>query len=357
MAAGDFSASVANRVNIELNKLFVNPITQSEFRHPVDTAKALLENQKAISTPVLDAGGTCVGVKAYYVKGATDLATGTPSSTCNLLAGTELESSSQNYSSGVLVVGKPKIDDSLCNNEYDLPTLSALAIKKALSDMRKYLCNTIMIPSLTANAQANLDTGIDTTWNDTTNTPRIDVPEDDFVWEKLGEFRNVAINNDLGDDFLFLTGRNFNADWYNRNYRNITDSRESGASEAFNEYNMYSDIKNLDVTMTRKTTFAVDTGSYFFWNTVINTPTAVQIGENKWIFTMTDPVLMWNKNGVLTPVVYEVEYEKVCTGRDALNSFVYDHTYNIKLIGGFQWAPSGVSSQTGCLEFAALAAE
>lgn len=354
MAAGDFTASTANRVNIELNKLFIDPITQSEFDHPVDTAKALLENQKVMSTEILE-GDRCVGVKAFYIKGANDLVV-SKSTDCTLPTGTELETSSKNYTSGYITGASAKVLDEWCNSELTFAQLSAKAIQKAMSDIRKSLNNTTLIPALTAGAQANLDTGIDSTWDDTTNTPRIDVPETDFVWEKLGEFRAVAQNNDFMDDFIFISGRNFYQDWYNRNYR-ITDTRVDSAGEAFNEYNMFFDIRNLDATMTRKTTFAVDTGSYFFWNTVINTPTAVQVQERRWVYTIQDPVLMWNRNGVLTPVTYEVEYEKVCSSRETtLNTLNYTHTFYIKLLGGFSLAPTGVSSQTGVLEFAATAA-
>jgi len=354
MAAGDFSASVANRVNIALNQMFVDPITQKEFNLPFDTTRALLGAQKARSTEVLE-GSKCVGVKAYFIKAANALNVSV-SSDCTVPAGTELESSSKNFTSGVLAATSVQIDDDLCDNELTFVELSAAGIRKSLNDLRQYLNNTVIIPALTAGAQANLDSGIHSDWDATTNSPRIDVPESFFGWEYLGEFKAVAENNNFGSDFLFLSGRNFYQDFFNKNY-NVTDTRVDGAAAPFNDHNMFFDIRHLDATLSRKSTFAIDTGSYIFWNTVINTPTPMQIQERRWVYTIQDPTLVYMRNGVATPVQYEVEYEKACISREsALNYLEYKHTYHIKLLGGFQLAPTGVNSETGILEFSSVAA-
>lgn len=353
MAAGDFTASVANRVNTKLMDMFKDPnVTNAEFKQPFDTARAFLENQTANVAPVLE-GNQCVGAKVMYFKGSNDL-TVSKSTNCTTPTGTELETSSKNYDTDVLVAAAGRVKDNDCSNEYDFIEKSAMLMKKMLNDIRVKLNRTTILSALSAVAQTNLDTDIPTSWDDTTNAPRIDVPEDQFTWDNLGEFEAVANNNNIYDYFM-VSGRNFYLDAFNSQYLKLNDDGKSG-SAAYGDFNIYFDLKHLYSVLSRRSTFLVDKNSYVFWNQFQNGAVAVQVDSDRWVYTMADPVLKYMKNGSLVPVVYEVEYKKTCTSRNSLNQLIIAHDWYIRLIGGFEFAPAGVNSETGLLEFSAVSA-
>ena len=221
-----------------------------------------------------------------------------------------------------------------------------------MANLRADFNKTIVITEIAAASQANIDLQIDATWDYTTNTPRVTVPDTDFTWERFNEFQTVAMLNNFGD-FFFVSGRLLSDD----RWRSQLDKSNEGfrnAALAYADQEIFFDLRDLDQKMTRKTVFAIDQNSYAFWNTVRNTTTPrMEVTSNgeKWVWVQPDPILQWNDNGTMKPVLYEFEMAKTCLGRDTQEFQQNTYSLYARLIGGFEFAPTGPNSEKGVLQF------
>lgn len=355
MAAGDFTNSALQVAQVKLMEMFASPnISQTELSiGSAISARALLMKQRARTVPRL-VGDKCVGVEAWYIRPhAEGTADTTAPSTCATPCGDEAETLKGTYDTEVLARSQAKVEDNRCDNLITFGEELAAQQQHMMAKMRQDLNKLIVITRVAAASQANLDTFIDATWDSTINTPRIVVPETDFTYEKFNEFGIVASNNNFSD-VVWLSGRLFNDQrWFAQINRNNEGFRDRAV--AFDQQEMYFDVRDLDQTMTRKTAFAVDVNSYAFWNTVRNTPTPQQVNTDsgkKWVWVQADPILQWNNNGRLSPVLYEMEMAETCAGRDEQEFQQNQYCLYGRLLGGFKFAPTGPNSEKGVLQFA-----
>ena len=355
MAAGDFTNSALQVAQVKLMEMFASPnISQTELSiGSAISARALLMKQRARTVPRL-VGDKCVGVEAWYIRPhAEGTADTTAPSTCATPCGDEAETLKGTYDTEVLARSQAKVEDNRCDNLITFGEELAAQQQHMMAKMRQDLNKLIVITRVAAASQANLDTFIDATWDYTTNTPRIVVPETDFTYEKFNEFGIVASNNNFSD-VVWLSGRLFNDQrWFAQINRNNEGFRDRAV--AFDQQEMYFDVRDLDQTMTRKTAFAVDVNSYAFWNTVRNTPTPQQVNTDsgkKTEWEQADPILQWNNNGRLSPVLYEMEMAETCAGRDEQEFQQNQYCLYGRLLGGFKFAPTGPNSEKGVLQFA-----
>jgi hypothetical protein len=355
MAAGDFTNSALQVAQVKLMEMFASPnISQTELSiGSAISARALLMKQRARTVPRL-VGDKCVGVEAWYIRPhAEGTADTTAPSTCATPCGDEAETLKGTYDTEVLARSQAKVEDNRCDNLITFGEELAAQQQHMMAKMRQDLNKLIVITRVAAASQANLDEFIDATWDYTTNTPRIVVPETDFTYEKFNEFGIVASNNNFSD-VVWLSGRLFNDQrWFAQINRNNEGFRDRAV--AFDQQEMYFDVRDLDQTMTRKTAFAVDVNSYAFWNTVRNTPTPQQVNTDsgkKWVWVQADPILQWNNNGRLSPVLYEMEMAETCAGRDEQEFQQNQYCLYGRLLGGFKFAPTGPNSEKGVLQFA-----
>lgn len=354
MAAGDFTNSALQLAQVKLEEMFATPnISQTELNvGSASTARALLMKQRSTTVPRL-VGDKCVGVEAWYIRPHADgdAVTVTPT-TCATPCGSEAETLKATYTTTVLVEAQSKVLDNRCDNLITFAEELTAQQNHMMALLRRDFNKLVVIPTVAAASQANLDTFIDSTWDYTTNTPRIVVPSTDFTWEKFNEFRIVAANNNFGD-VIWVSGRLFNDNrWMAQLNRNNEGFRNQAIAYADQE--MYFDERDLDVTMTRKTAFAIDQNSYAFWNTVRNSPTPREVTTTDgktFVWVQADPFLMWNNNGRLTPVLYEFEMAETCAARDAQKFRQNSYCIYARLLGGFKFAPTGPNSEKGVLQF------
>jgi hypothetical protein len=130
---------------------------------------------------------------------------------------------------------------------------------------------------------------------------------------------------------------------------------EGGIYYAFSDMNMYFDDRDFDAVIGGNTTLAVDANSFIFWNSVRSTPIPTRIDSNgdgeRWTWTIADPELTYFKDGALVPVTYEVEMQKSCVNRDALDYLRYSYKFYLRLVGGFAFSPLGQQGESGVLKF------
>lgn len=342
-----FTASVMPRLNVRLSEMFLSPNTAiTEYNEPAMSARAVLMNQTARADERLT-GNKCVGINAWFYRTSAITTVSAPSD-CTTPGGNQGDTIGQNYDTEVLANAAGTVLDNRCNNELEFVEESALAIRRIIAVLRKTLNSTI-ITRLAAAAQVNLDTGIPASWDDTSESPKILVPGTDMVWENLGEFEAVVANNLFGDH-LWLSGRNFYNDFWKAQYTRFNDSGKA-EFQAYQDHKFYFDLRNMDAVLGEKDTLAIDQNSYIFWNTTFSTATWTQIGEDKWVAVIPDPELSYMKNGRLTPVLYEFEMEKLCSGRNSNTQLQWSYKYYGRLVGGFKQAPTGPNSEKGVLLF------
>lgn len=354
MAAGDFTDSALKLGQIKLGEMFATPnVSQTELlRGSALTAKALLAKNKSRTVPRL-VGDKCVGVEAYYIRPHAEngQSFATPT-TCATPCGSESETNIGTYTTEVLAEAQGKVLDNRCDNLVTFAEELAIVQADMMSQLRYEFNRFVAIPALIAASQVNIDTFIDPTWDYTSGTPRVIVPTADFSYERFPEFMTVAANNNFGD-FFFISGRLLYAkEWL----ANINRGNEGFRDQAlaFAQQEMYFDLRDLDQTVTRKTVFAVDANSYAFWNTVRNTPTPVQQNTDtgrRWVWVVADPMLTYMKDGRMVPLLYEMEMQETCVGRDAQKFQQNSYCLYARLLGGLKFAPTGPNSEKGVLQF------
>lgn len=357
MAAGDFTGSTTQRINVAMGEMFQEAgyLTRN-FNTPHGTLQALLANQTVRTIERLEGtpGGktTCVGVKAWHIQ-APGTYTVTSPTDCTIPEGDELETEGANYDSGILGEGAASVIAERCDNDITFARESAMAIKKAM-DTALNVANEAAIDLLASDAMANIGT-LQTGW--VVNGTRVDVPAADFVWSKLGFFKANADQNHIYDQ-LVISGMNFYADWYNSQYTRLNDNERS-IFAAFSNFNFHVDTLKMDSHLSRNSTFFVDRNVFAFWNTTYTgSLEPVKLGNasgggERFAFIMPHPTLRYMRNGQMVPVLFEIEFEKICTGRNALKQLTFKYKYYAKLVGGLTTSIDGPNSETGIIEFSA----
>lgn len=364
MAAGDFTESTSQIILENLDQVFPQPTAnEAEFNHDIMTAKVLMERQTAVAEDLKE-GNRCVGKKAWFIQdGQTSVTySGTAARTgedCTTPTGVELQTNSKTYDNNLYIETSRLVNAEKCDNEITFAMESAKAISKAMLDIRKEL-NKRFIELLTANTQANqYDNVDDNIVTDTGNRLKLDPSL--WSFETLAEFRLLANNNKIFDP-IYLNGRNLFIDKDLAMYRKL-NSDQKDQDAVFNDFDIHWDTKNpgysIDSVLGRLSTFIVNPNQIFFWNTTHNTmvPQLVDPANNRWVYVMADPELRYNDNGVMRPVLYEVEYAKVCTERTR-GRLVWNHTWFVRLYGGLDVGPTGLDDTgaevyTGIMEIVA----
>ena len=355
MAAGSFTASQIQEAQLKMMQMFADPnISKTEWQTgEALSARALLPRQTAKTLERLTSN-ICVGAEIWFLRPhAADVAEEDwpTTSDCDVPAGAEAETVKKDLATEILAYANAKLKDNRCDNFVTFQDEFAEQVGHIMVRLRRQLNNNVVLSTLDAASQANLDTLIPSTWDAVTNTPRITAPPEDFKWQNLNVFRRVAMRNGFGN-FFFLSGELFNDDAWMAMLNRMNEG-ERAAFLAWNSRDIYFDERDLDQYMTRRTAFAVDANSYAFWNTFRSPAAATLIdpANGKYVWAQPDPILTWNKNGVQTPVVWEMEMQKTCTGRDAQGFDQNTYQVSGRLLGGFVTAPTGPNSEKGILQF------
>ena len=346
-----FTASALQEAQYRLSEMFASPnISQTEsIKGSAITAAAMLRRQTGRTVERMN-GRTCVGWEGWFFRPlAESHADTTAPSTCDLPTGSAGSTIKADYVNAVLARTDAVLETNRCDNLLNTAEEMQGQIRQMMVELRLRLNRGVVIPAITAAAQTNLDTFINSTWDGTTAAPRILVPEADFTFENLNEFDIVAQNNNFAD-YFWVSGRLFNDNKWMAMLNSGNETLRNQAL-AWAQQEIFFDIRDLDQTMTKKTAFAVDANSYLFWNYSTYTPAAVEIYDRHWVWTQADPFLVWNNGGRITPVLYEFEMKETCLERDSLEHHRSTIKLYARLLGGFEFAPAGVNSETGVLEF------
>lgn len=351
MAAGDFTASASNKPIIRLNELHRQPtMVQAEFSHPVMTAKTLMEKQSVQITPTLN-GRECIGVKAWYMEAGFDATTYSGSVAdatlvCDNGSGTQLQTNSQDYVNNVFINAKVAVPSFRCSNESEYIEEKAKALLKATTDIKRKLNNAHFLPLLTGNVQEDQWGAANrpALWEEASSGGnRLAVDPSLWNYDLLLELELLADFNEMEKgEYSIIDSTSLYVDKNVQEYRRLNDDGKDG-NAIYNSHNIHWDHRNIESTLSRKSTFVVQNSVVCFWNTAWYSPTPelVDPSLNLYQYTIDDPELMWNNNGTMQRLQYHVEESFVCANRTSNQERVYNHVFLVTLIGGLYLAPTG----------------
>lgn len=332
------------------------------YNEPAMSANALFENNAALTqNSFLNGNGKYTGTEVNWLLKGTNTVkySGTPSGndqTCDIGTAESATSNSQLYQNNQSVIARVEIDDDLYGNMYDTPQLISERFMAAMQDIRDDW-NIKMINFLNAgrtpiNNDGSLGTGI--TYDVPSTTYQVDGTVIDMQDpDALTDLDALAMNNDI-QRYFYLTGRyNFYNAIVDSQYRRLNDDQRYMSRFSDPAYRIYTDPRSLDSTLTGRNTFVIGEGTYAVWDfvhpTVTSTPT--QIEDNKWQYTINDPILRINVGGTLRPVRYNVYYTRECTSvNKSVGLRTYLHKFEIFFLGGLYLAPASEDTHTGILK-------
>jgi hypothetical protein len=347
-----FTASAISRVIVGLGDMFPDPNANGAgLMQKAVAANFLLQNQRARVDEILT-GGQCTGVKAWYFRSPGTTEGVDAPTTCATPTGAGGETLSVNFDTAHIAGDARHTIDPRCDQDINFFALETRRIVSDLLDSVRAQTNEYILTAAAAAAQPNLSSFLPTDWDDTSDTPRVLVPDEDFVWENIWQFRQMLAQNYIGPDALMLDSGNFYGDTWLQNY--LRANNLGAGSLAFQEFNMAFDLMQMAGILGRPSTLAVDRNSYVFWNSTWSSFTPTHNDSStfpKWTWVVADPILKYWKNGSLVPVLYEVEMVKTCNDRiDQTTQLQYRYDYYARLIGGFEFVPAGVNGETGVME-------
>jgi hypothetical protein len=348
-----FTASLMPDIVLGVNEIFNAPNTvDARYSQEVGVAPALLTKQTARTQERLT-NGTCVGIKVwFYDAGASN----------TIYEGSELDSSlaCDNGACGVGQTAGKDIDNNIffhdckaaqedrCNNELDFATETARVLYHLMYNMRvalsKRFINTLMLA-----AQQN-QVVLPSYMTERSGSNIIQIDKDNFtdstIWNTIVDLGILAQQNGILDPII-LNGRNFQNSSILAQFNGLNDNERSQPA-IYNTLgrNMVWDIHStagIDAITTELSTILVSPNTYLFWNYTLfpTIPVMKDPSINLWNFSIADPILRYNANGVIRPVMYDVEHTYECTGYDSAGNRIYLHNYRLFLRGGFTLAPLG----------------
>lgn len=373
MAAGVFTDSAKNRLQVLIDTIAIEGPAKYELNHQVDAVKTMLDQMKIMPQAVM-VGSECIGFDVHWIKsgnetlnynGVATQGEGGLEQVCDLATGVEAESDSVTYTDNVRIIDIRDVDDNLCGNTIQFAQLANWQLQKAMSNIRRAL-NIRAVNFFNSNAQANLDTEVASidngngAWAVNADTITIELPTADAKDpDALALVDSVVLNNNFYGDYYLLSGRfNWYQQVYNAGFRNLNDN-ERNQLATYNAHNMFFDVRDLDATLGGRNTFAIDPWAYTIWNRIYSASTEPMQRDSDigalWEFFIEDPFLqIMQPDGTMAPLRYEVVYQKVCQGRDANTRHNDLHRFEVKFLGGIAVAPAGIDGETGILKFKAV---
>jgi|GEM_PF-4624373 len=353
MAAGTFTASVLPDVLIKINEMFSGERHTPELNKDIQTIQALAERQTARfdKLDVLLDHMDCRGAKVVFLKDCTNTAINLitdPITSCTL-TGAETESESLTLANNLGYADSFSVKEEDCKDLFTIADKIAFLMASKMAAIEEKL-NLACIAFLIANEQPVADP---LTYTETGNI--VNIPTDAWTPALLAEMAVMAKLSNLYSPFIIsgsnLYVANFLADYRSQSSPSVDAVLKSGP------FDIIFDIKNIDTTVGANATFMVDPSSYAFWSTNQFQNTAPQEfskGSTLYVWKQRAPRLVYNNNGVLTPVFFDMSTQETCavvSGTRYVN-----RVFEIVFRGGLQLGPQVCSAtDTGILQFNELA--
>jgi len=392
MAAGDFSAAADyDPILIALNELWDTENVIEDTQAPLVTMNEVITNHGMRSIPVRDGRGKCVTTRVWWTQDgdydpAYNSTTFDATVGCEAPDGVEDEAYSADFDPNIFIYQPVAFSDQDCSNRLFGINRTAQRINDAIRAVRKGLAEQCA-DLLTGNAQAN---GYTAGPGTIAGTVTQFTPTEFGDLTLLTTLRLIGLKNQI-PNYRVLNGTNFWEVYQNAVMSNSpveTDIRDTNIARPFG---MSWDIWLDDYLATNPTTFLFDPRRIGFGNyprfmndqpmplhgtadySVTIDPTAgtdqtdsgtASVAQH-FGWGVNDPVFRYLATDPdtgatsLQPVRYDVEYKKVCSGRDAMGYLKYTHHITVYFNGALHVSPTALggagTKSTGILEFQAVA--
>lgn len=354
MAAGNFTASTMSTVILKQEELLADPRSRRELYYPLESAKALLENQLVrFDKATILKDRHCVQVKAVFLKACRD---NTVDLTDNDLAdcdfdGTEIESSSVTFEANKAWKEPFVVWDDECGDTFTFEDKMAYAMAVATLNVEKRI-STDVIAFLNANAMPNRYTGTYGTINGVVT----EFPANQWTPDLLAELDLTNDFNEIKNPVL-LTGTNFANAMYNAAY-NFANLDQKDQRLKFDAWNWYKDPRTVDSTVGAKATFVLDAGAAAFWTQNEFTNLApMELKADHIGFAMPSKNLKYRDGNNLVDVMFDVYMKRDCkvvtVGPRKVRR--YGTFVEICVTYGIQLGPEDCNEGTGILKFVQVA--
>lgn len=349
MAAGDFSPSALPGIVAKADSMFADPRSNRELQAPLESAKALLENQTVKFDPILS-GRQCIGVTAAWLKSCTDTSVDCSDTDFDLvdcsIVGAELESDNKLYQPNLCFRTTFSVSDTDCADIYSFQDKMAYSFSKKMLELDKKI-NAYMPAFLHANAMANRHTGTIGTISGTL----VNIPAALWTPDLLADFHLATVFNEINNEVV-LTGTAFANVMYNANF-NALNSDQKDEMAKFSAFgNWYADPRVVDTVLGTKSLFVFDAGGYGFFNTneyTNDVPYNQLDAANTTTFRMASKNLKYRDGNVLKPVYYDITWQRTCTLMNGLRRWV--NQVEITFRGGLFLGPEDCTGGSGILEY------
>lgn len=359
MAVGDFTAanSIAP-ILVELSSLWSQEKIQESVKSPMMLTKAIIENQ-GMRILEEEKNGKCVPTKIWWTNDCDyDAAyAGTSFDNtlgCDVPAGKEDEAFSDTLDLNKFIHDTRSFDDQDCNSELFMVNRSAERINAGIKAVRRKIVNDFAT-FMSANAMVNQAQAGETygTIVGTTTT----FQSSEFTLSLLAHLEKLAALNEI-NQYKIVNGWNFWEQY--RNAQQGTENGDAGDVRRASTNNLLWDTW-LDRTLGTNSSFIFDPTSIGFANIPRFRSSAPELLHNQadgsqiWGWQVSDPELSYlrideNGRAVMTPVRYDIEYKRICAGRDAGGYFKYTHSFTVHFRGGVYLSPQSCNGGSKILE-------
>lgn len=350
MSNSNYALSVVPTALLRLSDVFNGTDTRyTQYRNKESKLIEMInKNQTAMFNDVMS-GGRCKGVDVTFLKNCTAAkgyvceVASTEYPACDVPVGASSTSDKVFYDPKCLMHLAGSVNDDLCDNEFTAVELFTRELARLINDMDIRL-NQYSYNQIAAKTQVNNDPMV--TDFGTVNGTRVDIPSSNFTSDLLVQLEINASYNGL-DNYMIFDARNLLFQKNNSLYRSLNQDERNQAAQ-FNAWDtrlVFDNPYDVQTVLARNSTFFVDMDMLAFVNRTSytsQTPTLIDSTKGIYTFTVTSP---------RTGMRYDVDYQKLCSGRDVMTNHRFTHALDVKFIGGLVFAPIQCDSGTGILEY------
>ncbi len=348
-----FAASQLYPVLKKINEMWGDPRTARDLEQPIETARAIMENQLITLDPVL-VGKSCRAFEVTWLKrcgiDAIDCADeeydDTSADDCTI-TGEELESAKAEYDAAGCLTDSFMVWDDDCKGLHSFEEKVARGLIECMKNIRKAV-NLAAVSFLSANVQTNNYTGgLGVVDGDLTYF-------DPSLWnvDLIGEFQLNANLNKIRQP-VFVSGTNLWNVFFNAMYNKSNDDQRDQGFKMDHFKRWYFDAETVDPTLGQPSTLMFDRGSVGFFSKnefENNAPFNNNDKNNTFTYSMPDPSMTFMDDGTPKQARYDVITQVVCkTTKNGIPKF--GRVFKLIFRYAYILSPEDCAGDTGLLHF------
>lgn len=346
----DFQITALADIKVRLQNMFTDSrVNKDNGSIMPESFKAIAENQKINSTPIM-AAGVCQGFKLWWIKPSCDDAAcegDLMDDLCDFTADDTMKLDEQDVDIVNFCDDKFGIAADICEDSNMIKFADKFAFE--LSEVFKRYerkMNTRAIGFLNANIDDN-----EFVSGPMTNSPGVGTIIAPSNWNAslMANLQQVAMMNKVSMPIL-LNGNNLWTDIWNAQFGKCCG--DQGDAAKFNSFkNWYWDTFNLDQTLGENATFLWDAGSLAVLNEYhYMSPVPVEITADTHAYHIAHPTLKYMDNGTMRPMIIDVVRKRSCT-TTSKGTVAANYAWHFRMRFEFLKSPVGCGGKLPLFKF------